>query len=155
MKESNGKRTTKWLDEKEVIHWSTRYFCCSYLIDIFELIITDELSEITVEHTNLYFHQNLVGKYSKNHHASQDIWRVNMLDLSIKIIFIYILMHFCTVDLFITQYTTCIVRMMKYLKYPASENVFPRMTLYLLRNTSTSLIYQNLVKIIIIHPTQI
>ena len=34
-------------------------------IDIFELMITDELVEIIVEQTNLYFQQNLVGKIFK------------------------------------------------------------------------------------------
>ena len=34
-------------------------------IDIFELMITDELIEIIVEQTNLYFQQNLVGKTIK------------------------------------------------------------------------------------------
>ena len=41
--------------------------------------------------------------------------------------------------------------MTKYLKHPASEKLFPRINSYLLRRTSTLLIYQNLVKAIIVH----
>ena len=39
------KRTTNLWDEKEVIHWSFRYFdavTIENLIDIFEIMITDE-----------------------------------------------------------------------------------------------------------------
>ena len=39
------KRTTNWWDEKEVIHWSFRYFdavTTKNLIDIFDIMITDE-----------------------------------------------------------------------------------------------------------------
>ena len=40
----------------------------------------------------------------------------------------------------------------KYLKQPAAEKLFPRIKSYLLGNTSTLSIYQNLVKAIIVHP---
>ena len=50
-------------------------------------------------------------------------------------------------ELFINQYTICMIRMTKYLKHPASGKLFPRIDSYLLRNTSTLLIYQNLVKV--------
>ena len=39
-------------------------------INIFEIMITDELPEIIVERTNLYFQQSLVEKVFKNHHPS-------------------------------------------------------------------------------------
>ena len=64
-----------------------------------------------------------------------------MLDYSIKMIFVYTLLLFCTMELFINQYTVCIKQMTKYLKHLASEKLFPRKNLYLLRNTSTLLMY--------------
>ena len=62
-------------------------------IDIFELMITDELVDIIVEQTNLYFQQNTVGIILKKKHALQDIWRVNMLDYSIKLILVCMLLY--------------------------------------------------------------
>ena len=62
---------------------------------------------------------------------------------SIKMILVYILLRFCTVELFINQYTICIIWMTKYWKHLASEELFPRINLYLLRNTSALSIYQN------------
>ena len=42
--------------------------------------------------------------------------------------------------------------MTKYLKHSASEKLFTRINSHILRNTSTLLIYQDLVKVIIVHP---
>ena len=75
-----------------------------------------------------------------------------MLKYSTKMIFVPILLCFCTMELFINQYTICIIQMTKYLKHLASEKLFPSVNSYLLRNTSTLSIYQNLVKVTIIHP---
>ena len=43
-------------------------------IDIFELMITDELVEIIVEQTNLYFQQNIVGKIFKKIITNHEIF---------------------------------------------------------------------------------
>ena len=56
-----------------------------------------------------------------------------MLDHSVKMIFVYISLRFCTVEFFINQYTICIIRMKKYMKHPASENLSPRINSYLLK----------------------
>ena len=68
-----AKRATIWWDEKEVIRWITRYFYYSCDRESnFELMITDELVEIVVEKTNLYFQQNIVGKiFKKSSHITR------------------------------------------------------------------------------------
>ena len=86
-------------------------------------------------------------KYLKNHHTSQDIWRVNMLDYSIKMIFVYILLHVCTVKLFMNQYTICILY-----EWQNIRNTLLKINSYLLRNTSIMLIHQNLAKVTIDRP---
>ena len=122
MKESNGKKNHQLVGLKG--GYSLEYKISATLTtesqtDIFELMITDELVEIIVELilSTKYSWENI----QKNHHASQDIWRVIMLDYSIKMIFVYTLLLFCTMELFINQYTVCIKQMTKYLKHLASE----------------------------------
>ena len=64
MKESNGKKNHQLVGLKG--GYSLEYKISATLAtesqtDIFELMITDELVEIIVEQTNLYFQQNTVG----------------------------------------------------------------------------------------------
>ena len=68
MKESNGKKNHQLVGLKG--GYSLEYKISATLAtesqtDIFELMITDELVEIIVEQTNLYFQQNVVGKIFK------------------------------------------------------------------------------------------
>ena len=115
-------------------------------------MISDELLEITVEQTNLYFQQNLVEKIFKK---SSRITRyleskhVRPFNQNNSRLYIATLLYRGVVHkpIYHMYYTNDKIFETKFDKI-----LFPRINSYLLRSTSTLLIYQNLVKAIIVHP---
>ena len=94
MKESNGKKNHQLVGLKG--GYSLEYKISATLAtesqtDIFELMITDELVEIIVEQTNLYFQQNVVGKIFKKsscitrYFESNHAWLFNQNDICLYI----------------------------------------------------------------------
>ena len=80
--------STKWVEEPPVGNMT----CWQFIgvpglghkvknkepIELFELMITDELVEYITEQTNLYFKQNLVGKtFTKHSRIQKQLWKNN------------------------------------------------------------------------------
>lgn len=104
---------------------------------IFELMITDN----TVEQTNLYFQQNLVGKVLIDLSKYVESKAFNENDILS-----------CISSLCLLFYTTWTTLITKYLKHKFSKKSFPKIKLCLFRNIYESLISLSLVTVIITHP---